>query len=371
MFDMNSKETQFAIRAVRQACQLVKLVQAEMVTSVLTKEDRSPVTVADFASQALVGKLLEEAFPQDLLVAEEDSSALRQPGEAQTLEHVTHFVGRFLEPAGAPRPEGRHVATDQVCAWIDRGGASAPGNSARGAMAAEMDPGIENPNQDGPGSGSQAIPRFWTLDPIDGTKGFLRGDQYAIALALIVDGQVQIGVLGCPNLAEGYRTEVGGPGTLAVGLRGGGAWAAALVDGAPFMPLGVSPRSNPAQARLLRSFESGHTNVSQIDIFASALGVAAEPVRMDSQAKYVVLAAGRGEIYLRLLSPRQPDYREKIWDQAAGSLLVEQAGGRVSDLHGRPLDFNSGRELLHNRGVLASNGILHPAALQALQNMQA
>jgi len=57
----------------------VKLIQAEMVTPALTKEDRSPVTVADFASQALVGKLLEEAFPTDTLVGEEDSTVLRQP----------------------------------------------------------------------------------------------------------------------------------------------------------------------------------------------------------------------------------------------------------------------------------------------------
>jgi 3'(2'), 5'-bisphosphate nucleotidase len=92
---------------------------------------------------------------------------------------------------------------------------------------------------------------------------------------------------------------------------------------------------------------------------------------MDSQAKYAVLATGRGEIYLRLLSPRQPDYREKIWDQAAGSLLVDEAGGTVSDLHGKALDFSAGRELVNNRGVLATNGALHPAALRALEAIQA
>ncbi|MCJ7537365.1 MAG: hypothetical protein MUO57_17705, partial [Anaerolineales bacterium] len=95
------------------------------------------------------------------------------------------------------------------------------------------------------------------------------------------------------------------------------------------------------------------------------------PVRMDSQAKYMLLAAGEGELYLRFLSSRQPDYREKIWDQAAGSLIVEEAGGQVSDLHGRPLDFSAGRTLLHNRGVLASNGYLHQQALQALRAINA
>jgi 3'(2'), 5'-bisphosphate nucleotidase len=92
---------------------------------------------------------------------------------------------------------------------------------------------------------------------------------------------------------------------------------------------------------------------------------------MDSQAKYAVLAAGYGEIYLRLLSPKQPDYREKIWDQAAGSLIVEEAGGRVTDLQGQPLDFSRGRTLANNRGVLATNGRLHEAAMQGLKAIQA
>jgi len=331
MFDLNASETKFAILVVRQACRLVKLIQAEMVTPALTKEDRSPVTVADFASQALVGKMLEEAFPNDSLVGEEDSTALRQPAERQTLDQVTYFISRLF-PQSDP---------EKVCTWIDRGGA----DPAR---------------------------RFWTLDPIDGTKGFLRGDQYAIALALIVDGRVQLGVLGCPNLVDGYQFELSGPGSLGVAVRGAGAWIGSLEDGVEVQArLNVSGQSDPGRARLLRSFESGHTNLSQIDQFAEALGVQAEAVRMDSQAKYLVLAAGRGEIYLRLLSPRQPDYKEKIWDQAAGSLLVEEAGGRVSDLHGKSLDFTAGRQLLNNRGLLASNAHLHPAAMHALRTIQA
>jgi 3'(2'), 5'-bisphosphate nucleotidase len=92
---------------------------------------------------------------------------------------------------------------------------------------------------------------------------------------------------------------------------------------------------------------------------------------MDSQAKYAVLAAGKGDLMLRLLSSAKPDYREKIWDQAAGSLILEEAGGCITDLHGRPLDFTTGRSLIHNRGILASNNLLHPIALQALQTIGA
>jgi 3'(2'), 5'-bisphosphate nucleotidase len=306
-------------------------VQAMMVTTALTKGDYSPVTVADFAVQALVSKALADHFPQQLFVAEESASELRQPAEAHTLDQVTGFVSAL-----AP-----HTTPEKVCDWIDRGTCEPAG-------------------------------RFWTLDPIDGTKGFLRGDQYAIALALIENGKVQIGVLGCPNISGGYAPDPGGKGTLAVAVRGEGAWQTEIENSEQaFTSLQVSDVDSPEHARLLRSFESGHTNIGKIDYLAEELAVEVEPVRMDSQAKYLVMAAGKGELYLRFLSSRQPDYKEKIWDQAGGSLIVEEAGGMVSDLHGRPLDFSAGRTLRYNRGVLASNGYLHQRALQALQVIKA
>ena len=350
MLLLDQPEMHFAIQAVQQAARLVRRVQAHMIPfasgggenrtppppvgdSVQTKDDLSPVTVADYASQAVIGWLLSQAFPQDALVAEEDSAALRAKSGAPLLARVTGFVQQELPQAG---PE-------QVCAWIDHG------------------------RQDEKG----APGRFWALDPIDGTKGFLRGEQYAIALALVEDGQVQIGALGCPNLKGVCFPELGGPGSLIVAQRGLGTWTTCLDQPGEYRRLGVSARAEPAQARLLRSFESGHTNAGQVDQFAAAMGTQAQPVLMDSQAKYALLAAGEAEVLLRLLSPSKPDYREKIWDQAAGALVLEEAGGRITDLDGAPLDFTTGRLLLHNRGVLASNGSLHAAALSALRQIGA
>jgi len=330
MLDLNKEEISFAINAVRSAVTLVKQVQSELVSTKLTKDDRSPVTVADYASQALVAHLLYQAFPNDPLVAEEDSSGLRNPENRPILEKVTRFVASFSPKANS----------SLVCEWIDRGN-----------MTTSV--------------------RFWTLDPIDGTKGFLRSDQYAVALALIEDGDVQIGVLGCPNLSKAFRPDKGGPGSLVVAVRGQGTWTQPLFASGNFTRLHVSNHADPAQARMLRSFESGHTNASQIDQFARALHAQAKPVLMDSQAKYAVLAAGQGDLLLRLLSPFKPDYREKIWDQAAGSIVVQEAGGQVSDLHGNILDFSTGRTLENNRGILASNGYLHSVALQALASIGA
>jgi 3'(2'), 5'-bisphosphate nucleotidase len=327
LFDLHNPEIRFALEATRRAALLVRLIQMEMVVTSHEKDDRSPVTVADYASQALVARLLADTFPQDALVAEEDAAALRA---TPLLQQVTAYVSHEL-PAATP---------EAVCAWIDLG-RSAPAR------------------------------RFWTLDPIDGTKGFLRGDQYVVALALVEDGLVQIGVLGCPNLLDGYRPDYEGEGSLVVAVRGQGSWVASLISPHYFDPLRTSRRHDPSTARLLRSFESRHTNPSQIEELVTSLGISTQAIAMDSQAKYCVLASGKADLMLRLLSPAHPDYREKIWDHAAGLLVVTEAGGMVTDLDGKPLDFSVGRTLANNRGVLASNGLLHPAILQALHKIGA
>lgn len=332
----HSPAAQFAVAAVREAAQLARRVQAEMVTDALTKGDKSPVTVGDFAAQALVAKRLSDALPGAKLIGEESAGELclaeGRPNKAnETLSQVTRFVQTVI-PEATP---------DSVCEWIDWGA---------GEPTAE----------------------FWTLDPIDGTKGFLRGDQYAVALALINKGKVEVGALGCPELAEGVSPSRGGPGSVLLAVRGEGTSVQPLDDDSDnWTPLHVSGASNPAETRVLRSVEKGHTNLGAIDHLAQAMGVTADPVGMDSQAKYAVLAAGGGEMLVRLLSPDRPDYREMIWDQAAGSIIVEEAGGRVTDLDGKPLDFSHGRTLAQNRGVLATNGHLHEAALAAVRDIGA
>ncbi len=308
---------------------LVRRIQQQLVTPALTKDDRSPVTIADFAAQALVAELLARRFDGARLVGEEDAGQLREEASAPALEQITRFLAGHLDGA----------TSDRVCELIDQGAG---------------DPGAH----------------FWTLDPIDGTKGFLRGDQYAVALAEVRNGQVQVGALACPELVGASRAETGGAGSVLVAVRGKGTWTGPLEE-SPDSPLAVSDRSDPAHARLLRSVESGHTNTDTIDAFVSALCAAAPPVALDSQAKYAVLAAGVGDIMVRFLSASRPDYREKIWDHAAGSLIVEEAGGRVSDLAGRPLDFSQGRALKNNRGILATNRHLHDAALDAISRIGA
>lgn len=330
MIDILNPEIRFALEAVRKASLLARRVQTEMIKPIsMTKSDQSPVTVADLASQAVIASLLKQAFPNDSLVGEEDSKILQTPGGNATLDQVTHYVRSFF-------PE---VTSQEICEWIDRG---------------------------------QGEPkdRFWTLDPIDGTKGFLRGDQYAVALALIVDGEVKVGVLGCPNLSEAKIPQLHGPGSLVLGIRGKGAWTCPLDGKEDFIRLQVSDRSYPSEIVLLRSFDTGHTNAEEIEALKHALGIKIPPVLLDSLAKYAILASGGADLYFRLLSPNRPDYREFIWDQAAGAIVLEEAGGKVTDLDGKPLDFTTGRKLTRNRGVLASNKYVHAIALEAMRKLK-
>lgn len=335
-------ELEIAIKAVRDASVLCTAVQSVIDPATLEKKDKSPVTVADFGSQALVCRRLQEAFPEDPIIGEEDSAELREPGNAGILAKVVEHVQALVPDTDA----------DQVCAWIDRGGAK------------------------------DYSPRFWTLDPIDGTKGFLRKMQYAISLALIIEGRIEVAILGCPNLGDELSDDLGGDpgdGTLFMAIRGEGAWRMPLAgqgepqtgqgeppasQGEP-QALRVSPRTESSQIRTCESYESGHTAHGDSARIGSHLGIAVEPARLDSQAKYGVVARGEAEAYLRL--PRDHKYKEKIWDHAGGVLVVLEAGGRVTDIRGRDLDFTQGYRLEKNLGVIVSNGRVHEAVLEAIK----
>ncbi len=330
---MMIKELNFALEVVRQSAELASQILKETVLSPFTKSDLSPVTSADFAIQALVGYRLGRYFPQDLLVAEETSTSLRVPEGKAKLNVVTRFVERFVPG----------IQPEEVCDSIDRGTA-------------------------------ETGRRFWTLDPIDGTKGFLRGDQFVVALALIEEGEIKVGLIACPKMAlgQGSATPLKGlfdGGSLAYAVRGQGAWVIPLKGEAPPVRLHVSGLTDPARAGVLASYEASHTNLDLVESLMKTMGLRREPWRMDSQVKYASLAAGAAEIFVRPASKSHPS-AAKIWDHAAGVVLVEEAGGRVTDLNGEKLDFTAGRTLARNCGVLASNGYFHDLALEGFQELQ-
>lgn len=317
------QELSIALAAVRQAANVCRNVQ-RAIPAAMEKQDKSPVTIADFASQAVICRALGEAFPNDPIIGEEDSAELRLPENQPSLNRVQSELDRI----------GLNGSPQEICGWIDRGGAKSFG------------------------------PRFWTLDPIDGTKGFLRGEQYAVSLALIVDGKITVAILGCPNLPLMAGSD-GSDGSIFFAVRGQGASVQPCFGDSAAVPVRVTSVSSWADVRLCESVESGHSAHDRSAAIAASLGIVKPPVRLDSQAKYAVVARGEGDVYLRL--PTKKDYREKIWDHAGGVLVVEEAGGRVTDIDGKPLEFTHGRELSANRGVVVTNGRLHDDVLRAIR----
>lgn len=313
------REKQVAIDAAIAAAKLCQAVRREIPVA-MEKIDKSPVTVADYGSQALICKALDAAFPKDAIVGEEDATDLRS--NAEQLKKVTNHV-QSLVPDATP---------EQVADWIDRGN-------------------------------GEVGPRFWTLDPIDGTKGFLRQDQYAVAIALIEDNEVKVGVMACPAL----NLESGEEGTLFVAVRGEGA-IMMPISGGTGRSLRVVAADDVENMRFVESVEASHGDQSRQNAVAKAVGFTAESVRMDSQAKYGIVASGQAALYMRLPSPKTPDYRENIWDHAAGAIVVEEAGGRVTDMHGNSLPFGMGKKMVNNQGIVVSNGTIHDTVLKALKD---
>jgi 3'(2'), 5'-bisphosphate nucleotidase len=316
------REKQVAIAAVVTAGKLCEQVRREQGSLAIAKPDRTPVTVADFSAQAIICQALGEAFPNDPVIGEEDSTLLRT--QTDQLARVTQYVQAYL-PSATP---------ESVAAWIDRGNA-------------------------------QVKSRYWTLDPIDGTKGYIRGDQYAIALALIEAGELKLGLLGCPALPVDLTKPDGERGVLFVAVRGQGATMIPLAGGAP-RPLHVTDASEESLRRLAKSIVSEHSNPTLQEAVVQAIGLTAPPWQLDSQAKYGVVARGEAALYLRLPFPITSEKRQNTWDHAAGVIMVEEAGGRVTDMYGQPLDFSFGAKLVNNQGIIASNGVIHEAVLAAV-----
>lgn len=313
-----------ALEAARNAARLCVAVRAEMPSdpAAMEKAGREPVTIADYGAQAIILHTIVEHFPQDSVLAEEHSAEFDALADRTQQNRVIQHVGAVL---------GRSVTVDEVRRWLDHG---------RGVQSE----------------------RVWAIDPIDGTKGFLRSDQFAVAVALIVSGQPVVSALACPMLPFHPDKPSGPVGLIALAVRSAGAMALPLADG-PERPLRVSPVRSLDQCRAIESME--HSDHEFSTRLLAQAGVTRQPLRMDSQAKYAAVADARAEIYIR--QSKEQGYAERVWDHAAGALIAEEAGGRVTDLDGKPLDFSTGERMTRNRGVLATAGPPHEALLAAVQ----
>jgi 3'(2'), 5'-bisphosphate nucleotidase len=113
--------------------------------------------------------------------------------------------------------------------------------------------------------------------------------------------------------------------------------------------------------------EEAHSNLQRTEEVMERVGPARAPARLDSQAKYAVVARGQADVYLRI--PTKKGYGEWIWDHAAGALIAAEAGCAVTDLDGKALDFGQGRRLTANRGIVVGPPDVHGRIVGAVREL--
>jgi len=300
-----------AVKAVEKASQCTAQIQGALVSQdVLIKKDKSPVTIADLACQIILIHELSQVFPQVPFIAEESSRGLTDEIRGRLMEFLPNFI-----PGITP---------ELIPTILDKGKTPIPEGSSF----------------------------CWTIDPVDGTEGFLRREQYAVCLALLENFVPVLGVLGCPSLP----TKLSAPehmGTLLVAVKGQGCWTRQLgTEGETQCK--VATAADASDVICTESPNTAHSSPHVTTIF-SALKIRKSSIKIDSQCKYVLVARGEAGLYLRY----SPNYAEKIWDHAAGLVCVQEAGGQVTDVENKPLDFSQGRTLSKNIGIIASNRHVH------------
>ena len=266
------------------------------------KQDESPVTLADYASQIFIISKLKEYFPEDQIIAEEEDNVFVDKKAMEVIMECYNSLN--LEKISNIK---------QIISYR--------------------------------GSPSK---RQWTIDPIDGTKGFQKGLSYAIGISLMVQSELCVGAIGIPNYDE----------------RGKAIFIAEKDQGAKssygeneFILIKVSNQKNLKKARFLHSL---HYDQPWTLKFIDMAGIT-DRIQMDSMGKFCKVADGTADIYLRPIN-----YQPYSWDYCPGDLILREAGGKVTDLNGNGIKYENKRCLLPTPGFLASNGILHSEVLDII-----
>ncbi|KAL3677864.1 hypothetical protein R1sor_020820 [Riccia sorocarpa] len=385
-----------AIDVVERACELCLSVQVQMKEEGsgfssgggFEKKDATPVTVADFGVQALVSLELSSLFPFIPLVGEEDTGKLRKDWEQRKaattdsetsaspalIELVTHEVAKVASE------QIKNLTVEKVMDAIDRG--------------------CENLEE----ASRQRNLSYWVLDPIDGTRGFLRREDavYVVGLALVVEGKLVLGVMGGPNVSytindgavpwETPRLQMATNGNNDATVQTGLLMAACAGCGCWVKPLQArrgEPDRDPASEVLLEGMIeskvdecmtlreakfcisdhevwSSHPLAGALASRAAALEdrVTADeadilPLCCGSLCKYFAVALGGASLFVLHLQEGQ---YVKVWDHAAGVICVTEAGGQVTNVMGKPVQemIRDGQATFRPEGggIVVANGRL-------------
>ena len=342
------KELRIAEFAVQKAAMLTKAVFISTNGYALEKEDQTPVTTADLGAQALIISALHGAFPNDSFLGEESSKLLRENSllskRVWSIVSSTHLEDKDAEELlSSPKSE------EEMLDLIDLGGNGQGGHHGR----------------------------IWILDPIDGTLTYMRNQQYAVCLCLIVDGEQAVGVLACPNMSlvsgrvEEDSIVKDGNGYLLSAVKGKGSFIRPLTWGKLSQPSPVKlerPMPTLEDLRLVEELTTTSMNREMHKRVAEKLGARWPGTNLWScQIKYVAVTVGGHDVVIRI--PKQDWHRSAVWDHAGGHLIYEEAGGKVTDMNGKKIDFGAGRRCYNNIGNVLAPEAVHGDILRVVQEV--
>lgn len=191
-------------------------------------------------------------------------------------------------------------------------------------------------------AGATGASRVWIIDPMDGTREFIdRNGEFSVMIGLAVGGQAVVGAVYQPTLDKLYSAASGA--------------GASLAEHGAVTRLTVSPETDPAQMRV--AFSRSH-HAPEIAALCARIGVT-QSIRCGSLGiKIGLICERRAHLYLHTGS------HISQWDACAAHILLHEAGGRMTDKHGMPLQYGGEESRLLN-GVIASTGTVHAQIVKA------
>ncbi|KAI9167815.1 3'(2'),5'-bisphosphate nucleotidase [Paramyrothecium foliicola] len=345
-----AQELTVALGVVQKAAKLSQSIVSANDKGVVEKEDLSPVTIADFAIQALLVATFKAAFPTDKFVGEENASDLRE--NPVLLERVWGLLVQIGQDEDAASLCKLPHTREQMCDLIDECGSGKPG----------------------PG-------RTWVFDPIDGTKTYVRKELYAINIGLLVEGKQALGVVGCPNLSMTAKAPLRNED---VDPTGNGCIVFAVKDhGAYVRPLAGSVQD--VQPSRIPKLDSKPLDLSDVR-FVTCVRMVDSALEGTHQAvaekigvpfpgcdllpwvlRWATLAMGLGNAIIWVY--KRKDRLAKIWDHTGAMLLYEETGGKITDVNGKDIDLSVGRKTTANFGFIAAPASIHGKLLEAVHEV--
>ncbi len=295
----HQNELQLASELVRKTSEITEWFR-ETGFKTIEKKDHSPVTLADYAGQIYINHHLKDNFPSDQIIAEEN------------IEDLTDRQGEIIRNCY----KDLNISIKKFESSLNYRGMPSK--------------------------------RQWTVDPIDGTKGFIANLSYSIGIGFLIDSEPTVSAIAAPNYNEKglavFRAELG-------------EGAEASYAGKKFKPIKTSTQSDVKKSRVCISLHNASEATTK---FLEDIGIKEENMcAMDGMGKFCMVADSTADFYIHL--NRNVMYS---WDFCPGDLLIREANGNSTDISGKRLKFKERNCIITAPGYLFSNSELSKIILK-------